>query len=181
MKSIYLFLTCSTSLPSRLIHFFTSDPFTHVSIAFDGTLPVMYSFARRYARLPLPAGLIEESIDRGFYKKQGDIPCAILRLDVPDSVYYRAESRVYHMLKRKSTYRYSIIGLLMCRFHIPLELPNQYFCSQFVGMILRESGALELPKPASLMHPSDFCNVHELKLLYYGNLSELRAIRRLSA
>lgn len=181
MKSIYLFLTCSTSIPSRLIRLFTHDPFTHVSIAFDSGLTVMYSFARRYARLPLPAGLIEESIDRGFYKNQGDIPCAVLRLDVPDSIYYRAEKRVCNMLKRKSAYHYSIIGLLMCRSGIPLELPNQYFCSQFVGTILRESGALKLPKPASLMHPSDFCNIRELKLLYYGNLSELRALRQLSA
>ncbi|MGN1345783.1 MAG: hypothetical protein ACI4V1_03300 [Eubacteriales bacterium] len=178
MKSIYLLLTRSTSVPSRLIGLFTSEPYTHVSIAFDGELNVLYSFARKYAALPLPAGLTEEHIDCGFYEKQGDIPCALFRIDVPNKVYHRAKNKVYNMLQRREEYHYSIVGLLLCRFHIPLELPNQFFCSQFVSKILVESGALRLPKPAALMHPSDFCTIDGLHVLYLGGLLNLRARRR---
>lgn len=60
MKFLYLLLTRSTSLPSRLIGLFTSEPFTHISLAFDRELTVLYSFARKYPAIPLPAGLMEE-------------------------------------------------------------------------------------------------------------------------
>lgn len=175
MRSIYIILTCSTSIPSRVIGLFTHEPFTHVSIAFESDLNVMYSFARLYSAMPLPAGLTEEHLDCGFYKRQGDIPCAILRLDVPDRVFFRIKDRVYRMLQRRRDYRYSMLGLIMCKLNIPLELPNRFFCSQFVGSLLNDSGALTLPKPASLMHPSDFRSVNGLTLLYDGGLSELRA------
>lgn len=120
---------------------------------------------------------MEEHLDRGFLGKQGNIPCALLRLNVPDKVYYRAKNRVYNMLQRRENYRYNFVGLLMCQLHIPLALPNQYFCSQFVSMILAESGALELPKPAALMHPSDFCTIKDLQVLYFGGLSGFRTFR----
>lgn len=173
MKSIYLLLTRSTSLPSRLIGLFTSEPFTHVSIAFDRELTVLYSFARKYPAVPLPAGLMEEHIDRGFYRKQGDIPCALLQIDVPDKIYSRAKTLVYNMFQRREDYTYSILGLLLCHLRISLDLPNRYFCSQFVGTVLSESGALTLPKPASLMHPFDFCSMDGLEILYLGSLDGL--------
>ncbi len=177
MKSIYLLLTRSTSLPSRLIGLFTSEPFTHVSIAFDRELTVLYSFARKYPTLPLPAGLMEEHIDRGFYRRQGDIPCALLRMDVPDKIYSRAKTLVYNMFQRREDYTYSILGLLLCHLHISLDRPNRFFCSQFVGTVLAKSGALELPKPASLMHPFDFCTLrmNGLEVLYLGGLDGVRS------
>ena len=176
MKSIYLLLTRSTSVPSRLIGLFTSEPFTHGSLAFDPELTVLYSFARKYPAVPLPAGLMEEHLDRGFYRRQGDIPCALLQMDVPDKIYYRAKTLVYNMLQRRENYRYSLFGLFLCRLRIPLDVPDRYFCSQFVGTVLAESGALELPKPASLMHPFDFCSLDGLHVLYLGGLTDLRAV-----
>jgi len=173
MKFLYLLLTRSTSLPSRLIGLFTSEPFTHVSLAFDRDLSVLYSFARKYPSTPLPAGLTEEHIDRGFYQRQGNIPCALLRISVPDPIYFRAKTLVYQMFQRREDYTYSILGLLLCRLRIPFDLPNRYFCSQFVGTVLSESGALILPKPASLMHPFDFCSLREPEILYLGCLNGL--------
>ena len=45
-KNIYIILTRSDTFISRLIGFFTKEPFTHASIAFDDSLDRMYSFAR---------------------------------------------------------------------------------------------------------------------------------------
>ena len=173
MKSLYILLTRSRSLPSRVIGLFTSEPFTHVSLAFDRELTVLYSFVRKYSGMPLPAGLMEEHLDRGFYRRQGDIPCALLRMDVPDRIYSRAKTFVYNMFQRREEYSYSIFGLLLCHLQISLNFRNRYFCSQFVGTVLAESGALELPKPASLMHPFDFCSLCRLEVLYLGGLDGL--------
>lgn len=170
MKNVFIILTKSESVPSRLIGFFTHDKFTHSSIAFEDDLRVMYSFARKYSYLPLPAGLVEEQTDRGFYKKQKDIPCAVLKLKVPDKVYYRMKYKVREMMNRRDDYKYSVLGLLMCGMNIAVDIPDHYFCSQFVAYVLSESGAMEFDKPASLIHPSDFYRMKQFSRIYEGKL-----------
>ena len=165
MKPIYIILTKSRSLPSRLISRFTGDRYTHASLAFDDDLGSLYSFARRYASLPLPAGLVVEHLDRGFYRTQRGIPCEILRVIVPERVYYAARYKVRDMLCRAKEYRYSILGLILCRHGIAANLRGRFFCSQFVAQVLSDAGALCLPKPPSLMRPADFAD----PLLWYGN------------
>lgn len=172
MKSVYLILTRSTSVASRLIGHVTDEPFTHVSIAFDPQQAVMFSFARKYSRLPLPAGLVEERMNCGFYRQQGNIPCAVLRLDVDDRTYYRARDRVSDMLIRRREYRYSILGLLACRMGIPVKMPGYYFCSQFVAEILEETCHVSLPCPASLMHPADYLDMDCFRCEFCGGLEE---------
>lgn len=173
MKNIYIILTQSTSIPSRLIRFFTGEPYTHVSIAFDEDIRAMYSFARKYAPLPLPAGLVEEHINTGFYRNQGNIPCRVLAVQVTKQEYYTLKTAVYDMLCRSNEYHYSILGLLLCKLHIPLEIPGHFFCSQFVAHLLADHDIVELPKPPALMHPADFLAVDALSCLFNGKLSEL--------
>ena len=56
MKNIYILLTRSRTILSRLIHLATNDTYTHASIAWDDELTTLCSFARRHTSLPLPAG-----------------------------------------------------------------------------------------------------------------------------
>lgn len=177
MKNIYIILTQTSSLPSRMIRFFTGDTYTHASIAFDDNIRSMYSFARRHAAFPLPAGLVEEHIDRGFYRSQGNIPCAVLSLSVSDRKYFMLRTKIYNMFCRADEYRYSIIGLLMCKFRIPLEIPGYFFCSQFVAKLLAECDIVSLPKAPALMHPSDFLEISSMRCLFEGGLHELNELR----
>ena len=170
MKNVYILLTRSSSLLSRLICLFTGDKYTHASIAFDEDLHAMYSFARRHASFPLPAGLVEEHINTGFYRRQGDIPCTVLSLCVSDREYYLLKDTVHAMLCRRNEYRYSILGLLLCSLSIPRESEHAYFCSQFVAFLLLKTCSLTLPKPPSLMHPQDFLSMDALDCLYEGGL-----------
>ena len=168
MKSIYLILTRSTSAASRLIGHFTDAPFTHVSIAFEPRTHIMYSFARKYARLPLPAGLVEEHMDGGFYRNQGNIPCAVLRLEVDEKTYYRAKNRICDMLVRREEFRYSVLGLLACRMGIEAEIPGHYFCSQFVAETLRRSKAAMPERKTNLYLPKDLTDIPGLVPEYQG-------------
>ena len=61
----------------------------------------------------------------------------------------------------------------MCGLHIRWQRRRHYFCSQFVSEVLQKSGALELPKPSTLMHPSDYAELPELRCLYRGTLAGL--------
>ena len=186
MKPIYIILTKSRSLPSRLIAFCTGDRYTHAALAFDDDFASLYSFARRYASLPLPAGLVEEHLDRGFYRTQRGIPCEILRVMVPEQVYYAAKYRVRDMLCRAEDYRYSVLGLILCRLGIPADRRDRYFCSQFVAQVLSDAGALRLPKPPSLMRPADFADPGlfpwgRIECVFSGRLDSLRAELRRTA
>ena len=181
MKTIYIILTRSRSMISRAIALCTGDRYTHASLSFDGSLASLYSFARKHAALPLPAGLVVEHLDRGFYRTQDGIPCAVLRAKVPDRVYADARRRVDQMLRRRRDYRYSVLGLFLCRHGIPAEMRDRFFCSQFVAKVLSDAGALRLPKPASLMRPADFadpafCGANGLETVFRGRLDSLRRV-----
>ena len=176
MKNIYIILTRSDTFISRLIGALTHEPFTHASIAFDDTFDKMYSFSRFYANIPLPAGLTEENIRRGFYKNRGSMPCALLSLSVDDKTYFAAQNYVLDMMCRRGALRYSILGLILCNFRIRYEFRNHFFCSQFVSKILAECCNVKLPKHSSLMHPSDLLKVPEITPVYTGELGDVREL-----
>lgn len=173
MKSIYILLTRSRTSVSRLIYLATADPYTHSAISFDEDLDTLYSFSRKYIRLPLPAGLHSESLDKGFFKKYDDIPCALYELKVSDDIYESAKKDVEAMMEEADIYRYNIIGLILCKMNIPYHRKRHYFCSQFVSEILKNNNALELPKDTALMKPVDYTMLPELECKFVGNIRML--------
>ena len=102
-----------------------------------------------------------------------NIPCALYALEVTDEAYTRAKRRTQHMMNHGELYRFNSLGLLLCWMHIRWQRRRHYFCSQFVSEVLQKSGALELPKPSTLMHPSDYAELPELRCLYRGTLAGL--------
>ncbi|MBE5964325.1 MAG: hypothetical protein E7252_05240 [Lachnospira sp.] len=173
MKSIYILLTRSDSCVSRIIGLVTADNYTHVSISFDKSLQTLYSFARKYVRTPLPAGMIKEELDSGFLGKHNYIPCALYEIKVSDEAYAAAKKEVDDMAAHMDDYRFNIVGLFCCRMNIQLNRKRHYFCSQFVSKVLEKSKAVELPKPAALMRPSDYLDLEEMKCLFKGSIRKL--------
>ena len=47
-EHLYVVLTRTNTIISRLIHLFTQDEYTHAALALDRELTEMYSFARQY-------------------------------------------------------------------------------------------------------------------------------------
>lgn len=170
MKSIFILLTKSDTYISKIIKLTTSDTYTHASISFDESLQPLYSFSRKFVRLPLPAGLRIEPLTKGFYKKYDYIPCALYELKVEDEVYAAAKQEVEQMMVKAPLYRFSVIGLVLCRLGIPFHRQHHYFCSEFVGKVLHHSNALPLPKKPSLMRPNDYANIPGLTCLFEGQL-----------
>ncbi|MBQ7036236.1 MAG: hypothetical protein IJN74_01945 [Clostridia bacterium] len=173
MKSIYILLTNADTYVSKLIQFATSDAYTHASISFDASLQPLYSFARRFSFVPLPAGLRRESFKKGFFKRHPEMPCALFELPVPDAVYDAAKGLVEGMMQESFKYRYNVIGLLLCKMNISFPRRRRFFCSQFIGEILDKSNALDLPKEPSLMRPVDYANHPDLMCTYEGDMSGL--------
>ena len=173
MKTIYILLTRSGTLLSKLVYAVTGASYTHASMAFDEELNCLYSSTRKNGYTMFPAGPSKEYLNKGVFRLRGDAPCALYALDVTDEAYVRARRRAEHMMARGELYRFNTLGLILCALHIRWQRRRHYFCSQFVSEVLQKSGALDLPKPSTLMHPSDYAELPQLRCLYRGALADL--------
>lgn len=180
MKTIYILLTKSDTILSRIIHFITMDSYTHVSISFEESLQPLYSSSRKNGRTLFPAGPCMEQLYCGYYRKHGSkIPCVLYELQVDEETYLQAKREAQRIIENAEEYHYNIFGLLLCQFNIPYHRNRHYFCSQFVSDVLDKSSAIKLPKDVTLMKPSDYMELPELNYRYHGKLREL-AMRRSS-
>ena len=50
MKTIYILLTRSSTILSKMVHFVTDDTYTHASIAFEEDLKTLYTSSRKNGR-----------------------------------------------------------------------------------------------------------------------------------
>lgn len=178
MKSIYILLTKSDTWVSKIIKLTTDDRYTHASISFDESLQPLYSFSRKYVNAPLPTGLRTEPLTKGFFQKYQYIPCALYELQVSDEVYWTARRQVEHMMEDAPSYRFSVIGLILCRLNIPFHRERRYFCSEFASEVLSRSKALRLPKEPSLMRPNDYTKISALSCRFEGRLNLLLQMKK---
>ena len=165
-RTIHILLTRSGTWFSRLIHFATRDDYTHASIGLDGPDGPFYSFARKYRYLALPAGLVEEQVT--VYRPT--VPCCLYELTVSEETYLRLRDQLRSMYAQREEYHYSVLGVLACWFHLSFQRRHHYFCSQFVAGLLESCGAVELPKPPTLLRPADLCQIQNLRPVHQGLL-----------
>lgn len=174
MKTIYIVLTRSTTVLSRLVHFVTADAYTHAAIAFDREFTQLYSSGRKNGKTMFPAGPCRESFYNYCYRRcKGDIPVAVYELQVSDEAYELAKQEVASIIGKSDEYHFNIIGLVLCKMNIGLRRKHHLFCSQFVGEVLTRSNALQLPKVPALMRPSDYRKLPELRCCFEGRLNDL--------
>ena len=87
MKSIYILLTKSTTICSKIVYLATRSEFTHAAISLDSSFNELYTFGRKYSRLMLPAGFAIESVYNGLLGSSDNMKCAVYELKISDKVY----------------------------------------------------------------------------------------------
>ena len=179
MKSIYILLTRSTTICSRIVYMATRSEFTHAAISLDRNFDKLYTFGRKYKRLMLPAGVVRESVYDGLLGDSDDMRCAVYEIKISDISYKRLTKFLSHMEKNKEKYRYSILGLPMCKFNRKYERKGYFFCSQFVYYALSKSGTIERTMEPSLVRPMDLSELSEANEIFRGKIRELRIADRL--
>lgn len=167
---IYILLTYSGSVLSKVINRYTGEPYSHVSIAFDEELNELYSFGRLRPSNPIFAGFVREDVVNGTYARFPNTTCAIYSLEISELQYRKLKKELRKFQIDGDKYGYNLIGLVGVMVNYPIERKYNYFCSQFVSSLLNNSGIKLIDKQAALTSPRDFRECNELNLIYEGNL-----------
>lgn len=170
MKKIYLVLTSTGTILSRIVKFYTKDEFGHSSISLDKELQQMYSFGRLNPYNPFLGGFVHEYIDKGTFKRFYKTTAKIYELNIEDEQYEKMNKLIDHFSKNKDNYKFNSSGLFAIALNKRIRREKYFYCAEFVKYILEESGLkLDLPE---LIRPECFKDIKGIKEIYSGLLQE---------
>ncbi len=172
MKDIYILLSDTGSVLTRMIKKFTASPYNHVSIGFEEDLEKLYSFGRRQPHNPFLGGFVEESIYSGTFKKFKNTRCMLLKFEVENEEYEMLQERISFFIENMDRYHYNFIGLIGAAFNKRVPRKSAYFCSEFVAQILYESNVNLWDIPPHMVRPYDFGQDARLEIIYEGLLRD---------
>ena len=173
MKGIYIILTYTGTIPSKVIKSFTKDEFSHVSIALDIDLNEMYSFARLRKYNFFIAGFLHEKINEGTFKRFKKTQAKIYHLQVTDEQYEKIKNKIEEINETKEQYKFNILGLCAVSIHKRIKRDHYFYCAEFVKYLLESSGIqTNLPE---IVKPEDFKKLDGLEEIYSGLLKNYKS------
>lgn len=172
MKKVYIILTHTGTILSRIIRIFTRDEFSHVSLALDLELKKMYSFGRLNPYNPFMGGFVHEYISRGTFGRFKNTRTKIYALEITDEQYEKIRTRIKEVKKYRRNYKFNVIGLFAVGLHVRIHGENTFYCAEFIKHLLEEADVdTELPV---IIKPEDFKKINNLELVYKGYLREYK-------
>lgn len=170
MQKIYIILTHTGTLLSRIIKKWTKDEFTHVSIALDEDLKQMYSFGRLCPYNPFWGGFVQEGIHTGTFKRFKKTETLVYSLNITQEQYIMVKNEIKRIEEHKTEYYFNVLGLLAVAFHKRIQANHSFYCAEFVKYIL-ESAEIPIDLPA-IVRPENFKNVKNYTVVYKGKLKK---------
>lgn len=169
---IYIVLSNTGTLLTRMIGKYTKIPYNHVSICFDDELHEIYSFGRKKPWFPAWGGFVQEELDEGgVYYYFSETVCTIYELNITYENHRNLRKNVDKFKKNRRRYYFNALGFLGIIINHPIKLPYGYFCSNFVAYVLQQSGIdLFEEKNPALVTPNDFYMNKKLNKIYEGKI-----------
>ena len=166
MKKIYIILTYTGTMLSKIIKYYTGDEFSHVSIALDSQLRKMYSFGRLNPYNPFWGGFVHEGINIGTFKRFSRTRARVYSLEIDDEQYEKLKYAIFYIKKLRKYYKFNTLGLFAVGFKIKIRADKSFYCAEFVKHVLEEAN-IETMLP-DLVKPEHFKKVDNLKVEYDG-------------
>ncbi len=167
---IYIVLSQTGSIISKILKYFTKDKYNHVSISLDENLDEMCSFGRYYAHFAFWGGFVKESIDKGTFRKFKNTESLIIKLKASPEDICGVRDKINEMFSSKKKYRYDMIGVFLAKFGRNKKRKYRYYCSKFVKEILIMNNVLKREDCPEIMKPIDFEYIIGSEFVYEGNL-----------
>ena len=172
MKKIYVVVSQTGSIVSRIIRRVTGDKYTHASIAFEEDPTSMYSFGRIYKNFPIWGGFVKESPSHGAMKKFRTADIVVVQLSVPEEKYREVNEYILEMYAQRKKYHYNYLGLFLARHGIHFRRKMHFYCSEFVKDILERFDIVDKGDFAKVVRPIELLNIRGGKIVYQGKLCE---------
>ncbi|MCA1033851.1 MULTISPECIES: hypothetical protein [Bacillaceae] len=168
-RQVFVLLTDTGTLFTKLIRIFTGKELNHASISFDEGLLDVYSFGRINPANPFSGGFVKEDVRANLF---ANARCAVYACTVSEQEYGRMQEQAAFFEENRHHYKYNLLGLFAVLFNWEYNRSNAFFCSEFVGTILKETNGCRVEKPVSLLKPHELEKVFSLHLVYKGSLSD---------
>ena len=170
MKKIYLVLTHTGTMLSRIIKVYTKNEFSHSSISLDDKLMKMYSFGRLNPNNPFIGGFVHEYIDKGTFKRFKNTTTKVYELNISDEQYDKIQEIINKLETHKSEYKFNVLGLFLVALKFRYKREKSFYCAEFVKYVLEHSNLnLNLP---NIPKPDDFRNLDGMLEIYTGKLNQ---------
>jgi hypothetical protein len=176
--NIYVLLSDTGTIFTKLIKGFTGAPYNHASLVLDENLQEVFSFGRKKANNPIVAGFVREDMYEGTFRHFPKTRCALLRIAVSAEQRANLIRTVRDFEKNKHLYSYNLIGLFGVLLEMDLKPVHSYFCSQFVAESMTMSGIPVWKRPSTLVTPNDFLTHPQFQVVYEGPLYDYPMLNR---
>ena len=171
-KKIYIVLTYSGTILSRIVKRYTKKEYSHVSISLDKELNQMYSFGRLNPYNPFFGGVVKESPKYGFFKRFYNTKSKIYTLEITEEEYNNIKRNIYNIYNEKEKYHFNMIGLMAVPLNVKVKRNHSFYCAEFVKYVLEKSiMGIKLPE---IIKPQDFETINGLELIYTGILRKYK-------
>ena len=170
MKTIYVVITYTGTMLSKIIKMYTKNEFSHVSISMDLELNEMYSFGRLNPYNPFIGGFVEEGKNIGTFKRFYKTQALVLEFKVSLEKYKAIQYFIEYFKKHKQDFHYNYLGVLFACFKKHHTSSKRFYCSEFVRDCLKVfdvENAYELP---NIIKPIDFLKLNNKNIIYQGFL-----------
>lgn len=170
MKKLYIVLSQTGTMFSRLLKLVTHAKYNHASISLDENLNKMYSFGRKNPYNPFVGGFVEEGKNLGTFKRFVKTKAMVIELEVEEEKFNAIKYFITYFKENKTKFHYNYLGILFACFKKNYETGKRYYCSQFVRTCLalfNIENSVELPK---IIKPIDFLKLNNKHIIYEGLL-----------
>ncbi|MBE6551131.1 MAG: hypothetical protein E7665_03225 [Ruminococcaceae bacterium] len=170
-KNVYIVLTQTGTVLSRIIKAITGAEYNHSSISLTDTLTPMYSFGRRNPYNPFWGGYIKEQPKCGIFKRLPDTTSKVISIKVSEETYEELKVLFESMYDEKEKYGYNFIGLCLAAFGIVLRRERHLYCSEFIRDVFRKYKIEGYDLLDEIIQPVHFMRMpHEV--VYCGRIND---------
>lgn len=167
-KKIYIVLTHTGTILSRIIRASTGAEYSHVSISLDKKLNKMYSFGRLNPYNPFIGGFVHEGIYIGTFKRFKNTIAEIYSIEVTNNQYRKIIREIKNIKNNKLNYKFNILGMIFAGINHKHHKNKSFYCAEFVKHLI-DIADIDMNLP-STVKPIDFKKYNDLDLLYKGRL-----------
>lgn len=169
MKTVYLMVSHSGTVPANIVRFFTHKEYSHACYANSAALSNLYTFGRINTAFFIPGGFITGGIDSDFYQHYPHTKVRVYAVALTDAQFETVEARLAKFLENPAQYHYGFANCVLQFLGLRVHRPHHYTCSQMIAQLFE--GILPLQKDWSLAKPMDFCNL-ALPCIFEGTAEE---------